>query len=40
MFVTITDWECDGSVNNASENGRNLGPQMKAAGVEQMRGTV
>lgn len=34
MFVIFTDWECDGNVDNSSENGRNFRPQMKATGAE------
>ena len=40
MFVTFTDWEFDGNVENASENARKFWPQMKAAGAQQMRATV
>ena len=40
MFVTFTDWEFDGNVENALENARNFWPQMKAAGAQQMRATV
>ena len=40
MFVTFTDWEFDGDVENASENARNFWPRMKAAGAQQMRATV
>ena len=40
MFVTFTDWEFDGNVENASENAKNFWPQMKAAGAQQMRATV
>jgi len=40
MFVTFTDWEFDGNVENASKNARNFWPQMKAAGAQQMRATV
>ena len=40
MFVTFTDWEFDGNVENALENERNFWPQMKAAGAQQMRATV
>ena len=40
MFVTFTDWEFDGNVENAAENARNFWPHMKAAGAQQMRATV
>jgi hypothetical protein len=40
MFVTFTDWEFDGNVENAAENARNFWPHMKAAGAQQFRATV
>jgi hypothetical protein len=40
MFVTFTDWEFDGNVENAAENARNFWPHMKAAGAQQMRATI
>ena len=40
MFVTFTDWEFDGNVENAAENARNFWPHMKEAGAQQFRATV
>lgn len=40
MFAASTDREFDGNVENAVENAKSLWPEMKAAGVVNMRASV
>ncbi|MDC3110633.1 hypothetical protein OA413_00280 [Pelagibacteraceae bacterium] len=40
MFVSFTDWEFDGNVENAVENMRGFWPEMKKHGATNMRATV
>ena len=40
MFVSFTDWEFDGNVDNAVEAARGFWPEMKKHGAVNMRATV
>ena len=40
MFVSFTDWEFDGNVENAVENIKGFWPEMKKHGATNMRATV
>ena len=40
MFVSFTDWEFDGNVENAVENMKGFWPEMKKHGATNMRATV
>ena len=40
MFVSFTDWEFDGNVENAVENMKSFWPEMKKHGATNMRATV
>ena len=40
MFVSFTDWEFDGNVENAVENLKGFWPEMKKHGATNMRATV
>ena len=40
MFVSFTDWEFDGNVENAVENAKGFWPEMKKHGATNMRATV
>ena len=40
MFVSVTDWEFDGNVENAVENMKGFWPEMKKHGATNMRATV
>ena len=40
MFVSFTDWEFDGNVENAVENMKVFWPEMKKHGATNMRATV
>ena len=40
MFVSFTDWEFDGNVENAVENMKGFWPEMKKHGATYMRATV
>ena len=40
MFVSFTDWEFDGNVENAVENAKAFWPEMKKHGATNMRATV
>ena len=40
MFVSFTDWEFDGNIENAVENMKGFWPEMKKHGATNMRATV
>ncbi len=40
MFVSFTDWEFDGDVDNAVESAKGFWPEMKKHGAVNMRATV
>ena len=40
MFVSFTDWEFDGNVDNAVEAAKGFWPEMKKYGAVNMRATV
>ena len=40
MFVSFTDWEFDGNVENAVEAAKGFLPEMKKYGAVNMRATV
>ena len=40
MFVSFTDWEFDGNVENAVEAAKGFWPEMKKHGAVNMRATV
>ena len=40
MFVSFTDWEFDGNVENAVEAAKGFWPEMKKYGAVNMRATV
>ncbi len=40
MFVSFTDWEFDGNVDNAVEAAKSFWPEMKKYGAVNMRATV
>ena len=40
MFVSFTDWEFDGDVENAVEAAKGFWPEMKKYGAVNMRATV
>jgi hypothetical protein len=40
MFVSFTDWEFDGNVDNAVEAAKGFWPEMKTYGAVNMRATV
>jgi len=40
MFVSFTDWEFDGNVENAVDNMKGFWPEMKKHGATNMRATV
>ena len=40
MFVSFTDWEFDGNVENAVENMKGFWPEMQKYGAVNMRATV
>ncbi len=40
MFVSFTDWEFDGNVDNAVEAAKGFWPEMKKHGAVNMRATV
>jgi hypothetical protein len=40
MFVSFTDWEFDGNVDNAVEAAKGFWPEMKKYGAINMRATV
>ena len=40
MFVSFTDWEFDGKVDNAVEAAKGFWPEMKKYGAVNMRATV
>ena len=40
MFVSFTDWEFDGNVENAFEAAKGFWPEMKKYGAVSMRATV
>ena len=40
MFVSFTDWEFDGNVENAVESAKGFWPEMKKYGATNMRATV
>ena len=40
MFVSFTDWEFDGNVDNAVESAKGFWPEMKKHGAVNMRATV
>ena len=39
MFVSFTDWEFDGNIENAVENIKGFWPEMKKHGATNMRAT-
>ena len=40
MFVSFTDWEFDGNVDNAVESFKDFWPEMQKYGAVNMRATV
>ena len=40
MFVSFTDWELDGDVDNAVDAAKGFWPEMKKHGAVNMRATV
>ena len=40
MFVSFTDWEFDGNVENAVESAKGFWPEMRKYGAVNMRATV
>ena len=40
MFVSFTDWEFDGNVDNAVEAAKGFWPEMQKYGAVNMRATV
>ena len=40
MFVSFTDWEFDGNIENGVENMKGFWPEMKKHGATNMRATV
>ena len=40
MFVSFTDWEFDGNVDNAVESAKGFWPEMQKYGAVNMRATV
>jgi len=40
MFVSFTNWEFDGDVDNAVESAKGFWPEMKKHGAVNMRATV
>ena len=40
MFVSFTDWDFDGNIDNAVENAKGFWPEMKKHGATNMRATV